>query len=92
MRPVASEPHQGVGGCCLRSNRSHGTSVRMATNPVHETECVEAVTVLEPGVPTAFVATRLPWITKEEGHTIDEVLATLSMVAPPRTEVLAYPK
>jgi hypothetical protein len=64
----------------------------MATNPVHETECVEAVTALEPGVPTSFVATRLPWITKEEGHTIDEVLATLSMAAPPRTEVLAYPK
>jgi hypothetical protein len=87
MRPVAGEPLRVPVDFTIE--RSRGTSVCIATNPVHETECVGAMSVLEPRVPTSFVATRLPWITKEEGHTVDEVPAILSMVAPPRTEVLA---
>src|SRR5215467_2747360 len=45
----------------------------------HADNSAFAEAALRPSIPRSFAATELPWIAEEEGHTIDAVLATLSM-------------
>jgi hypothetical protein len=50
----------------------------------HVDDSAFAEAAFQPSIPRSFAATQLSWITEEEGHTIDEVLATLRRAADAR--------